>query len=72
MKDDNMKNGQLKPGYNVQLGTENQFVIGYSLHQRAGDPGCLIPHFELLKKYNRPIPKSLTADSGFGSEKNYT
>jgi len=23
-----MKNGQLKPGYNVQIGTENQFIIG--------------------------------------------
>jgi len=72
MKDDHMKNGQLKPGYNVQLGTENQFITGFSLHQRAGDPGCLIPHVETLKKYNRPIPKFLMADSGYGSEENYT
>jgi len=31
-----------KPAYNVQLGTENQFVVGFSLHQRAGDTTCLI------------------------------
>jgi transposase len=71
MKDDHMKNGQLKPGYNVQIGTEGQFITGFSLHQRAGDPGCLIPHFDLLKKYNRPKPKTVIADSGYGSEENY-
>ncbi|EHL78486.1 IS1182 family transposase [Bacillus smithii] len=71
MKEDHMKNGQLKAGYNVQIGTEGQFITGFSLHQRAGDPGCLIPHFELMKKYNRPKPKTLIADSGYGSEENY-
>lgn len=71
MKDDHMKNGQLKPGYNVQIGTENQFVTGFSLHQRAGDPGCLKPHFDLLASYGRPKPKALIADSGYGSEENY-
>ncbi|WKL05314.1 hypothetical protein Q0F98_14895 [Paenibacillus amylolyticus] len=32
MKEDHMRNGQLKPGYNVQIGTENQFVLNYSVH----------------------------------------
>ncbi|WP_251038055.1 hypothetical protein [Paenibacillus albidus] len=27
MKEEHMRNGQLKPGYNVQIGTENQFII---------------------------------------------
>uniref|UniRef100_UPI000D3E295E IS1182 family transposase n=1 Tax=Peribacillus acanthi TaxID=2171554 RepID=UPI000D3E295E len=71
MKDDHMMNGQLKPGYNVQIGTENQFVVGFSLHQRAGDSGCLIPHLNLLEQYHRPKPKTLIADSGYGSEENY-
>ena len=71
MKDDHMKNGQLKAGYNVQMGTENQFITGFSLHQRAGDPGCLIPHFKLLESYGRVKPKNVIADSGYGSEENY-
>ena len=71
MKDDHMKNGQLKPAYNAQIGTEGQFITGFSLHQRAGDTGCLIPHFEMLRKYNRPKPEALTADSGYRSEENY-
>lgn len=38
-----------KPAYNVQNGTEGQFVVGFSLHQRAGDTACLIPHLEGVK-----------------------
>ncbi|MGQ7323031.1 IS5/IS1182 family transposase, partial [Streptococcus suis] len=32
MKEDHMKNGQLKPGYNLQLGTNSQFVLAYGLY----------------------------------------
>ncbi len=50
MKEDHMRNGQLKPGYNVQIGTENQFVLGYSVHQRPTDTKCLKPHLDHLEK----------------------
>ncbi|CAI8770940.1 hypothetical protein KOY_00013 [Bacillus cereus VDM021] len=50
MKEDHMKNGQLKAGYNVQVGTENQFIVGYSLHQIPTDTRCFIPHLEKLKE----------------------
>src|SRR5665647_3399589 len=30
MKEDHMKNGQLKPGYNVQISTSNQFIVNYT------------------------------------------
>jgi hypothetical protein len=38
-----------KPAYNIQTGTEGQFVVGFSLHQRSGDTACLIPHLERVK-----------------------
>jgi hypothetical protein len=60
-----------KPAYNVQLGTENQFVIGFSLHQRAGDTSCLIPHLNRLKKNLGRFPKKVVGDAGFGSAENY-
>jgi transposase len=44
MKEDHIKNGQLKPGYNIQIGTENQFIVGYSIHQRPGDTSCMKEH----------------------------
>jgi hypothetical protein len=71
MKEDHMKNGQLKPGYNVQMGTENQFVMGFSLHQRPGDIGCLVPHLEEVKEQLGRIPDNVIADAGYGSEENY-
>jgi len=72
MKEDHMKNGQLKPGYNVQIGTENQFVTGYSIHQNPGDTSCMKSHLEQLKEQrDGKLPKTITADAGYGSEENY-
>ena len=53
------------------MGTENQFVIGYSLHRRAGDTACMIDHLEHLKEQLGHIPKTIVADAGYGSEENY-
>lgn len=72
MKEDHMKNGQLKAGYNIQMGTEDQFVVGFSVHQRPGDPGCLIPHLEETKQQRSGRqPQKAIADSAYGSEENY-
>jgi transposase len=72
MKDDHMQNGQLKAGYNLQIGTEDQFVVGFSIHQRPGDPGCLIPHLEETKQQRGGCqPQKVIADSAYGSEENY-
>ncbi|MFH5181634.1 IS1182 family transposase [Paenibacillus sp. TAB 01] len=71
MKEDHMKNGQLKPGYNVQMATDNQFILFYSLHQRPTDTRCFIPHMERLAASSLPMPKTVIADAGYGSEENY-
>lgn len=71
MKDDHMKNGQLKPGYNVQVGTENRFVLGFSVHQRPGDSTCLVPHLEQFRRQWGGLPGNVIADAGYGSEENY-
>ena len=71
MKEDHMLNGQLKPGYNVQIGTENQFILNYSIHQDAGDTGTLPSNIEKFKKMYNKYPQRVIADSGYGSEENY-
>jgi transposase len=71
MKEDHMRNGQLKPGYNVQIGTENQFVVGFSIHQKPGDTTCLIPHLKHVEDVLHRRPENVIADAGYGSEENY-
>lgn len=71
MKDDAMGNGQLKAGYNVQAGTENQFIVDTTVHQRPGDTACAIPHREHVKERIGRLPLNLVADAGYGSEENY-
>jgi len=60
-----------KPAYNVQIGTEGQFVVGFSVHGRAGDTACLIPHLENLRTHLGRLPQNVVADAGYGSEENY-
>ena len=71
MKEDHMKNGQLKPAYNIQISTENQFITNYSLHQRPGDPATFIPHIGQFKQLFNCQSEIIVADSGYGSEQNY-
>lgn len=61
-----------KPAYNVQIGTEGQFITGFSVHNRAGDTPCLIPHLEQLRKNTGGrLPHKIVADAAYGSEENY-
>lgn len=71
MKEDAMKNGQLKPGYNVQIGTQNQFVVNTMILQDRNDNAALIPMIENLKETTGFIPKNVGADSGYGNEETY-
>jgi transposase len=71
MKEDHMLNGQLKPGYNWQISTENQYILGYTIHQTTNDTTALQPHLESLKENLGKMPDTLVADAGYGSEENY-
>jgi len=71
MKEDAMKNGQLKPGYNLQIATENQFVTNLDLFANPTDTLTLIPFMELSQKRFGILPQECCADSGYGSEENY-
>lgn len=71
MKDDHMKNGQLKPAYNVQISTENQLVTNFSMHQRPGDTATLIPHLDQFEGSYYKQSETVVADAGYGSEQNY-
>jgi transposase len=60
-----------KPAYNVPLGTEGQFIVGFSVHGQAGDPPCLIPPLEQVERNLGRLPQKVVADAAYGSEENY-
>ena len=68
MKDDHMMNGQLKAGYNIQIGIENQFVLHYDVYPNPTDTRTLQP---FIKSFPH-LPKRIVADAGYGSEENLT
>ncbi|RZS94528.1 IS1182 family transposase [Cecembia calidifontis] len=71
MKEDHMKNGQLKPAYNPQISTENQFITHATIHQTAGDTTTLKSHLDSFEKSYSKQSKEIVADAGYGSEENY-
>ncbi len=71
MKEDHMLNGQLKPGYNVQISTEDQFVLNYTVHPNPTDTLTLPAHVKDFENQLQTLPETLTADAGYGSEENY-
>lgn len=71
MKDDRMNNGQLKPAYNAQLSTENQFITHVSIHQTPGDTTTLESHLEGFESSYHKQSDVVVADAGYGSEENY-
>ena len=71
MKEDAMNNGQTKPGYNVQISTENQFITHYSMSWRPSDWGTFIPHMESFERRYGRQSREAVADSGYGNEQNY-
>lgn len=71
MKEDAMLNGQLKPCYNVQISTENQFITNFGIYQRPTDTLTMIDYLESFRTRYGMYSREIVADSGYGSEENY-
>ena len=71
MKDDHMRNGQLKPGYNVQIGVESEYIVGFGSFSNRTDVQTLIPFLERIKNNCGKTYKRIIADAGYESRENY-
>ncbi|PRO65688.1 hypothetical protein C6I21_09205 [Alkalicoccus urumqiensis] len=71
MKDDYMKNGQLKAGYNIQLATEGQYALAYDVFPNPTDVRTLAPFLSTIEEKFFSLPTYLVGDAGYGSEENY-
>ncbi|QAT39390.1 IS1182 family transposase [Clostridium sp. JN-9] len=71
MKEDAMKNGQLKPGYNVQNGVDSQYIVWVTVCDKPGDTTTLIPFIKSMEDSLYFKYFKIDADSGYESEENY-
>ena len=71
MKEDHMKNGQLKPAYNIQLASASGFIIGENISHHPSDMNTLKPFLKDLLEKNPNKLNKIVADAGYESEENY-
>jgi len=71
MKDDYMQNGQLKPGYNLQIATEGQYTLAFGIFSNPTDTKTLGPFLDRIEEQYFELPEHIVADAGYGSEQNY-
>ena len=53
MKEDHMRNGQLKPAYNVQIAVNSEYITGIDVFSNRTDVGTFIPFMHKLEMAHR-------------------
>ncbi|MBV4420615.1 transposase, partial [Clostridium tyrobutyricum] len=71
MKEDAMKNGQLKPAYNVQHGVDSEYIVWLTIGAKPTDTTMLIPFIKSMENFLYFKYFKITADAGYESEENY-
>jgi hypothetical protein len=70
MKEDHMRNGQLKPAYNIAIGADAEYIASVAVFQDRNDSVTLIP---FMKRFETSIRyQNIVADAGYESEENYS
>ena len=72
LKDDPMRNAQLKPAYNVQIAVEAEYITGVGVFQDRNDTTTLLPLLEFMEENLGQRYQNLIADAGYESEENYS
>lgn len=66
-----MKENYIAPGYNVQLATEHQVILGYGVYPDRNDMKLLKPMVEEVKTRTKRTPEAVITDMGYGRKLNY-
>lgn len=72
MKEDHMKNGQLKPAYNLQHGVDAEYVVWLEIFPNSTDTPTAISFLKEMKENLSFKYRNIVLDSGYESEENYT
>lgn len=71
LKEDAMKNGQLKLAYNLQYGVEASFIVWAGIYANPTDTRTLIPFLEDFQEHIGTRSRNIIVDAGYESEENY-
>lgn len=71
LKEDHMRNGQLKPAYNVQLAVNSEYITGIDVFSDRNDVKTLRPFLRRLEQFHQARYEEVTADAGYESQENY-
>ncbi|WP_330404995.1 transposase [Clostridioides difficile] len=72
MKEDHMKNGQLKSAYNIQFGVDSEYIVLVSSGHQPTDTTTLISFLKSIEDHIKFKYPKIVADSGYEGEENYT
>ena len=71
VRKDHMRNDQLLPAYNIQIGTADEYIAVVDVQQYRSDMDCFIPLAERFYEQYGFYPRYPVADAGYGSYNNY-
>lgn len=71
LKEDHMRNGQLKPAYNVQIGVNSEYITGIDLFSDRNDVKTLQPFLHRMEQFHQARYEEVVADAGYESLENY-
>lgn len=71
MKEDHMRNGQLKPAYNVQIGVNSEYITGIDVYSNRTDYGTLPSFLKRMERMQHKKYEKIVADAGYESMENY-
>jgi transposase len=72
LKDDHMRNGQLKAAYNIQLCVESEYIVSTLVSSERSDQLTLIPLLDKVHSEYQKRHEIVSGDAGFESEENYS
>ena len=70
LKDDHMRNGQLKAAYNVQICVESEYIVSTHVSDERSDFATLPPMLDKIKRDYGRRHKNVITDAGYESEEN--
>ena len=71
MKEDHMRNGQLKPAYNLQIAVNSEYITGLGIFSNRTDFDTPVPLLRKMKKEHGCQYKEVCADAGYENLDNY-